>query len=54
MKADVDAVEENGRSAAWMAVTEDGRSEYLRCLLDAGCDVNLADKREKRTPLQVD
>ena len=51
--ADVNALDMTGRSPVWLAAERDGRVEYMKMLVHANCDVNVKDKREKRTPLQV-
>ena len=30
-----------------------GKLEYMKCLLEAGADIDYADAREKLTPVQV-
>lgn len=51
--ADVHSVEELGRTPLWVAASEDGHLDAIVCLLEAGADVNMTDRREKRTPLHV-
>ncbi|KAK2141746.1 hypothetical protein LSH36_1049g00067 [Paralvinella palmiformis] len=51
--ADVHSIEELGRTPLWVAASEDGHHGAIVCLLEAGADVNLRDRREKRTPLHV-
>ena len=45
--------DEVGRTPLWYAVSQDGNVEALRMLIDAGANVDIDDKREKRTPLHV-
>lgn len=51
--ANVNAQDFTGMAPVWLAAESDGREEYMRMLINANCDVNVKDKREKRTPLQV-
>lgn len=50
--ADVNIRDLVGRTPIWTAVTQDGRLNSIKKLLDSGCNVNNSDKRDKRTPLQ--
>jgi len=52
--ADVNVRDLIGRSALWLAVSKDGRISQVKVLLrNKICELNYADKREKRTALQV-
>lgn len=51
--ADVNIRDLVGRTPLWTAVSQDGRLSSVKRLLDAGCSVNIPDKRDKRTALQV-
>jgi len=52
--ADVNVRDLIGRTALWLAVCKDGRLSQVRALLkDPLCETNYADRREKRTALQV-
>ena len=49
---DLNHTDDLRRTAIWKAVSRDGHSEKVRLLVDAGCDVNLADVHGT-TPLLV-
>ncbi len=51
--ADTNAQEEIGKTPLWIAASTDGHKHIIAALLDAGCNVDLQDAREKRSPLQV-
>ena len=53
VNADVNVRDLVGRTSMWTAVSQDGRLSSVKRLIDAGCNVNIPDKRDKRTPLQV-
>jgi ankyrin repeat protein len=50
---DVDSLDKTGRTPLWVAASEDGRDSFITCLVEGGADIQLCDRREKRTPLHV-
>lgn len=50
---DVNLTDNEGASLLRLAVTGDGNMDKVTSLLAAGSDVNLADFRDEKTPLQV-
>lgn len=51
--ADLNIRDDTGHSPLWAAVMEDGNIAAVQSLIEANCDVNLPDNREKKTPVQV-
>ena len=41
------------RSALWLAASQEGKLDFMECLLEGGADINSADAREKLSPIQV-
>lgn len=51
--ADLNSRDLVGRTPLWLAVSIDGHLDYAKILIDAGCQLDDPDARERRTPLQV-
>ena len=52
-EANLDISDDKARTPLMYSVMEDGRLHILRCLIKAGCDINLNSKIDHMTPLQV-
>ena len=42
-----------GRTALWIAASKDGKLDFIKNLLEANANINMADAEEKASPLQV-
>ena len=42
-----------GRTPLWVAASTDGKLDFIKCLLEANANINVADAEEKSSPLQV-
>ena len=51
--ADLDACDRLSRTPLHLACHNDGHLEHIQHLLDAGCNINHRDAKDKHTPLQV-
>ena len=51
--ADINIRNSTGRTAFWCTMQEDGHLAHAKCLLDAGCDINILDGKTGFTPLHV-
>ena len=51
--ANLDETDHMGRTPLWIAASKDGKEEFIKCLLEANANVDLADAKEKASPLQV-
>ena len=51
--ADLDRRDHMGRTPLWVAASTDGKLDFIKCLLEANANINVADAEEKSSPLQV-
>ena len=51
--ANLDVRDHMGRTPLWIAASKNGKLDFIKKLLEANANVNMADAEEKASPLQV-